>query len=167
MRAKKLGKVLGCKVIGKRVIVLAARTESNSCTRTRRRTRRMPAAKTTKTAKTGKPGQPVPRRKHHHNVYVIELSPEVLQSRRFRDANPNYDATKPCVYVGSTGLEPEERFAKQKAGVRANRYVERYGLRLLPRLYAYANPMPYMAARDMEVEIAIALREQGYGVWQA
>ena len=124
----------------------------------------MPAAKT---AKISKPGKAKPRRNHHHNVYVIELSPEVLQSRRFRDANPDYDATQPCVYVGCTGLAPEERFAKHKAGVRANSYVERYGLRLLPRLYAYANPMPYVAARDMEVEIAIALREQGYGVWQA
>jgi len=26
--------------------------------------------------------------------------------------------------------------------------------------------MPYDAARDMEVELAIALREQGYAVWQ-
>jgi hypothetical protein len=88
--------------------------------------------------------------RHHHNVYVVELSPEVLQ----------------CVYVGMTGLTPEERFRKHKRGIRANRYVERYGERLLPGLYAYANPMPYEAARNMEVEIAIALREQGYGVWQ-
>jgi hypothetical protein len=28
------------------------------------------------------------------------------------------------------------------------------------------NPMPYDAARDMEVELAISLREKGYGVWQ-
>jgi hypothetical protein len=26
--------------------------------------------------------------------------------------------------------------------------------------------MPYNAARDMEVELAIALREEGYAVWQ-
>ena len=45
-------------------------------------------------------------------------------------------------------------------------HVQRFGLRLLPKLYAYANPMPYDAARDMEVELAIALREQGYAVWQ-
>jgi hypothetical protein len=104
--------------------------------------------------------------KHHHNVYVVELSPEVLQEARFRKANPDYDATKPCVYVGMTGLAPELRFEKHKQGIKANRYVEKFGLRLLPRLYAYANPMPYDAARDMEVEIAIGLREEGYGVWQ-
>jgi hypothetical protein len=103
---------------------------------------------------------------HHHNVYVVELSPEVLQEARFRKANPDYDATKPCVYVGMTGLAPEMRFEKHKQGIKANRYVEKFGLRLLPQLYAYANPMPYDAARDMEVELAIGLREEGYGVWQ-
>ena len=40
------------------------------------------------------------------------------------------------------------------------------GLRLLPGLDAMYNP-PYDAARDMEVELGIALREAGYGVWQA
>ena len=34
-------------------------------------------------------------------------------------------------------------------------------------LYEVFNPMPYDAARDMEVELVIGLREQGYGVWQA
>jgi predicted GIY-YIG superfamily endonuclease len=107
------------------------------------------------------------RRKHHHNVYVIELDPAILNIARFRNANPDRDLLKPAVYVGMTGLTPEERFAKHKAGIRANRYVQRFGLRLLPKLYAYANPMPYQAARDMEVELAIALQEQGYAVWQA
>jgi hypothetical protein len=65
-----------------------------------------------------------------------------------------------------TGLRPEERFAKHKAGMRANAFVQRYGVRLLPKLYAYANPMPYEAAREMEVELAIALRAQGFAVWQ-
>ena len=41
-------------------------------------------------------------------------------------------------------------------------------LHLLSALYAVYNPMPYEAARDMEVEIevAIGLWEAGYGVWQ-
>jgi hypothetical protein len=100
-------------------------------------------------------------------VYVVELDPYVLNFARFRAANPHRDMLKPCVYVGMTGLTPEQRFAKHKAGIRANSYVQRFGLRLLPRLYAYANPMPYEAARDMEVELAIALQEEGYAVWQA
>jgi hypothetical protein len=37
----------------------------------------------------------------------------------------------------------------------------------VPALYEVYNPMPYDAARDMEVELAIALRQDGHGVWQA
>ena len=107
------------------------------------------------------------RSRHHHYVYVVELDPAVLNLAHFRKANPERDMLKPCVYVGMTGLTPEQRFAKHKAGIRANPYVQRFGLRLLPKLYAYANPMPYEAARDMEVELAIGLREEGYAVWQA
>lgn len=73
----------------------------------------------------------------------------------------------PFVYVGMTGLDPDVRFDKHKAGIQANRFVQAYGLRLVPSLYAMYNPMPYAAACDMEVELAIALREAGYGVWQA
>jgi hypothetical protein len=97
---------------------------------------------------------------------VVLLSKDVLYEAKFRKCNPGYDPLKPCVYVGMTGLTPEVRFAKHKAGVRANPFVQRYGIRLLPKLYAYANPMPYVGARDMEVELAIALREGGYAVWQ-
>ena len=104
--------------------------------------------------------------RYHYAVYVVELAPEVLQRARFRKANPDYDAMKPCVYVGMTGLDPDLRFDKHKAGIQANRYVMLYGLRLMPELYQVYNPMPYDGARDMEVELAIALREKGYGVWQ-
>ena len=106
------------------------------------------------------------RRRDHHSVYVVELSREVLYERKFQKCNPNYDPDKPCVYVGMTGLDPDIRFDKHKAGIQANRYVKKYGVRLLPALYQAYNPMPYDAARDMEVELAIYLREQGFGVWQ-
>jgi hypothetical protein len=105
--------------------------------------------------------------RHHHHVYVVLLSKDVLYEPKFAKCNPDYDPAKPCVYVGMTGLDPDARFDKHKAGVRANRYVKLYGQRLLPELYECYNPMPYDAARDMEVELAIALREAGYGVWQA
>ena len=106
------------------------------------------------------------QRKHHHNVYVVLLSKDVLYEPKFMRCNPDYDPSKPCVYVGMTGLDPDERFDKHKAGIRSNRFVREYGLRLLPELYDCYNPMPYDAARDMEVELAIGLRENGYGVWQ-
>ena len=107
-----------------------------------------------------------PKRRHYH-VYVIELDRRVLDEPRFIKANPGYRAGKPCVYVGMTGIDPDVRFDKHKAGIQANRYVQRFGLRLLPEIYEAYNPMAYDAARDMEVELAIDLREGGYGVWQA
>jgi predicted GIY-YIG superfamily endonuclease len=107
------------------------------------------------------------RRRQHYSVYVVELSRGVLYERKFQKANPNYNPERPCVYVGMTGLDPDVRFDKHKAGIQSNRYVREYGVRLLPALYQAYNPMPYDAARDMEVELAIALREQGFGVWQA
>ncbi len=105
--------------------------------------------------------------RHHHHVYVVLLSGDVLLEAKFRKCNPDHDPAKPCVYVGMTGLDPDDRFDKHKAGIRSNRFVKRYGQRLLPELYECYNPMPYEAAREMEVELAIALREAGYGVWQA
>ena len=106
-------------------------------------------------------------RSHHYSVYVVELSRDVLYEPRFCRSNPQYALGKPCVYVGMTGLDPDVRFDKHKAGIQANRFVKEYGLRLLPELYECYNPMPYDGARDMEVELAIGLRAQGYGVWQA
>jgi hypothetical protein len=109
-----------------------------------------------------------PRRSaHRYNVYVVELADRVWNEARFRKANPDHQLGKPFVYVGMTGLDPDLRFDRHKAGIQANRYVHDFGLRLLPRLYEVYNPMPYDAAREMEVELAIGLREAGYGVWQA
>ena len=105
-------------------------------------------------------------RKHYH-VYVIELSSEVLLKSRFMKSNPNYVTGKPCVYVGMTGLDPDLRFDKHKAGIQSNRYVRDYGLRLLPKLYELYNPLTYDEARSLEVELGIDLRAGGFGVWQA
>ena len=107
------------------------------------------------------------RRRHHYHVYVVELADAVWNEPRFRRANPDYELGKPFVYVGMTGIDPDVRFDKHKAGIQANRYVQHYGLRLLPGLYEVYNPMPYDGAKEMEVELAIGLREAGYGVWQA
>jgi len=106
-------------------------------------------------------------RAHHYSVYVVELADAVWNEPRFRKANPNYELGKPFVYVGMTGIDPDLRFDRHKAGIQANRYVREFGLRLLPRLYEVYNPMPYDGACDMEIELAIELRDTGYGVWQA
>ena len=106
-------------------------------------------------------------RSDHYHVYVIELSKDVLYEGRFRKANPGYLEGKPCIYVGMTGLDPDVRFDKHKAGIQSNRFVKQFGLRLLPELYELYGPLTYDDARDLEVELAIDFREAGYGVWQA
>lgn len=100
----------------------------------------------------------------HHYVYVVLLDCGVLKLRKIRETNPHRDERKPCVYVGMTGLTPEERFANHKQGLKAARLVKHYGIRLLPELYEVFNPMPFAVAVQMEKELAADLRAQGYTV---
>ena len=66
------------------------------------------------------------------------------------------------MYEGLTGLTPKERIANHKAGIKDAPLVKRYGLRLLPELYAYLNPMPYAAAAHRKMDIAMELRRADY-----
>jgi hypothetical protein len=100
----------------------------------------------------------------HHNVYVVLLDNAVARLRKVRATNPNRDPAKPCVYVGMTGLAPEERFANHKSGLKAAWVVRRYGIRLLPELFAHLNPMPFDAAAQMEKDLAEDLARAGYTV---
>jgi hypothetical protein len=104
--------------------------------------------------------------KAHHNVYVVELSPEVLKHPKFRAANPGYREGSPCYYVGLTGLSPAERFENHRAGHKSNYYVHKYGSRLVPELYENFNPMPYELADRIEGHLADLLRIDGSAVWQ-
>jgi predicted GIY-YIG superfamily endonuclease len=100
----------------------------------------------------------------HHSVYVILLDPAVLQHRSILRLNPNRDPAKPCVYVGMTGLAVQDRFQNHKKGQKSAWVVKRYGLRLMPELYEYLNPMPFEAAAQMEKDLAEDLRADGYTV---
>lgn len=100
----------------------------------------------------------------HHNVYVVLLDPAVGRLRKVQRENPLRLDNKPCVYVGMTGLSPEERFANHKAGIKGAYVVKRYGVRLLPELFEHLNPMPFDAAAIMERDLADDLRRQGYTV---
>src|SRR5262245_45113884 len=100
----------------------------------------------------------------HQNVYVVLLNPAVAKLRKVRAANLERDPKKPCVYVGMTGLSPEERFANHKNGIKDASLVKRYGIRLLPELYEHLNPMPFEAAAQMEADLAEDLRRAGYTV---
>ena len=101
---------------------------------------------------------------HHHNVYVLLLETAAARLRTVRVANPDRDPKKPCVYVGMSGLTPEERFVNHKAGIKDASVVKRYGIRLLPELYEHLNPMPFEAAAQMEKDLADDLRRAGYTV---
>jgi len=105
--------------------------------------------------------RPESQPEHHHNVYVVLLDPAAGRIRSVRTANPNRNPKKPCVYVGMTGLTPEERFANHKHGIKSASVVKRYGLRLLPELYEHLNSMPFEAAARMEVDLAEDLRRAG------
>lgn len=76
----------------------------------------------------------------HHNVYVILLDPKAARHPSILRVNPKRDRAKPCVYVGMSGLPPEHRFENHKHGYKAAWVVEKYGVRLLPELYAHLNP---------------------------
>lgn len=101
---------------------------------------------------------------HHHHVYVVLLDKAVLRNARFRRANPKHDPTKPCVYVGMTGLPPIERFWNHQDGYKSSYYVHKFGVKLLPEMFEHLNPMPFEGACEMERELAEELREQGYAV---
>ncbi len=88
----------------------------------------------------------------HHSVYVVYLR------------NPKGDG-RAGYYVGMTGLAPEERFKNHKNGIKAARVVRKYGVRLVPKLYAHLNPMPYEKAVRMEADLAESLRKRGYVVF--
>ena len=88
----------------------------------------------------------------HHSVYVVYLR------------NPKGDG-RPGYYVGMTGLTPEQRFENHKKGLKAARVVTKYGVRLVPKLYAHLNPMPYKKAAAMEGFLADSLRKRGYAVF--
>jgi len=100
----------------------------------------------------------------HHNVYVILLDGAILRHQSIVRLNPKRDPSKPCLYVGMTGLPVAHRFENHKHGYKSSWVVEKYGVRLLPELYEHLNPMPYEAALQMEQELAEDLRSEGYTV---
>lgn len=102
-----------------------------------------------------------------HNVYVVELTKDVLHIKKFMDRNPNYKHGSSCYYVGMTGLDPVERFKKHKLGIKSNVYVQRYGVRLVPGLYEKYNPMTFDESCDMEITLTAELRNRGCAVWSA
>jgi predicted GIY-YIG superfamily endonuclease len=101
----------------------------------------------------------------HHSVYAIELDPVVWKNRTFRQRNPG-GASGGCLYIGVTGLTPEQRFERHRTGTQSARYVRLHGLRLRLDLVEGFSRLPYPIAAAMEPALAAWLRAQGFAVWQ-
>ena len=111
--------------------------------------------------------------KKRYSVYVIELSKKVwTESKKFRDANPQFNGVLECLYVGMTSKTPQERYKQHKEGYRTKRghkisssFVEKYGLYLRPSLYSEYNPLTKQEAVKMEEYLANELKKKRYAVW--
>ena len=101
----------------------------------------------------------------HHSVYAIELDHVVWKNRVFRERNPG-GAPRGCLYIGVTGLTPEERFERHRAGTQSGRFVRAHGLALRLDLVEGFSRLPYRIAACMEPKLAAWLRAHGFGVWQ-
>lgn len=65
------------------------------------------------------------------------------------------------LYVGETSLDPDMRFDQHKTGYKASRFVNRFGIRLLPPLFAHFNPLRRWEAVELEPVLAEAFRKAG------
>ena len=108
-----------------------------------------------------------------YRVYVIELSKKVFsENTKFRNANPQYDGVKECLYVGMTSKPPKERLKQHLKGMKskkghtlASTIVQKYGRYLRPSLYEHIGPMTRAEALKAERKLALELRRKRYAVW--
>ena len=99
------------------------------------------------------------------SVYAIELDRAVWKNRAFRERNLG-GAASGYLYIGVTGLTPEARFQRHRAGTQSGRFVRTHGLRLRLDLVEGFSRLPYRIAARMEPKLAAWLRAQGFAVWQ-
>ena len=101
-----------------------------------------------------------------YSVYVIELAPDVLKHKKFRERNPNISSGLKCFYIGQTSLDPKLRFQQHKDGYKSNSFVKRYGLWLRWKIFERCNPISTREeALALEQELAERLQRKGYAVW--
>ncbi|RNC85034.1 MAG: ribose-5-phosphate isomerase [Winogradskyella sp.] len=109
-----------------------------------------------------------------YRIYVVELSKRVYtESRKFREANPQFNGVLECLYVGMTSKTPKERFLQHKTGYKTKKgvtisssIVKKYGSYLRPSLYNHIKPLrTRKEALEAEKALALQLRRQRYAVW--
>jgi len=100
------------------------------------------------------------------SVYVIRLTKEAMKRPKFAKANPHYDRRKPCVYVGSTALTPEQRYCNHLRKKTGSNWVKDFHDGLHTTL---TEKQPtYSTRRDAEFAefvLSMRLRNKGFGVW--
>jgi hypothetical protein len=99
-------------------------------------------------------------------VYVIRLKNSVSQKPSFVKRNSEMVSSKPCVYIGSSVLEPLKRYQKHLTAKSGSKWVKEFGKGLHERL---TNKQPNYGTRAeaefAEYALALRLRRKGYGVW--
>lgn len=65
------------------------------------------------------------------------------------------------LYVGETSRDPDTRFDQHKAGYKASRWVNRFGVCLLPELVEHLNPLRRWEAVELEAALAEELKRSG------
>ncbi len=65
------------------------------------------------------------------------------------------------LYVGETSRDPDIRFDQHKTAYKASRWVNRFGVRLLPELVEHLNPLRRWEAVDLEAALADELVRAG------
>jgi len=83
-----------------------------------------------------------------HAVYVV-----LLEDRR--------RACRWGLYVGETSRDPDLRFDQHKTGYKASRWVNRFGVRLLPDIVAHLNPLLRWEAIELEAALAEEFTKAG------
>ncbi len=97
---------------------------------------------------------------------MIRLDDQVVNKPKYSGLNPNYRPGKPCMYVGSTALDPDARFKQHLNGYKSSSIVKHHGRYLMKKKYEHLNPVRAGEAEDREELLAEDLRGKGYWVWQ-
>ena len=85
---------------------------------------------------------------------------------KFRAQSPNFLFGNRCFYVGQSVRKPFQRFKQHKDGYKANKYVKKFGIELVPFFYEKYNPIPTRKdAEELEEYLANKLRLDRFGVW--
>lgn len=108
-----------------------------------------------------------------YRLYVIGLKAEVLNVRKFREANPEYIEGSACYYIGYTSKSPDIRSEQHRDAARKpdgsplfSRIAHRFHDGLRHRKYQHLPPLDTVEeALDAEKNLTLRLRRRGFGVW--